>query len=292
METRENILNELREISPVIARINKVNVFTVPAGYFDSICETVSACLREEGQIVSVFQDASALPSGYFEKLVGSILNRIKAQQTAADEIKAVSPLLHAVRNKNVFKVPQGYFEQLNQAIVDRINNLSAKEELQLLSPLLYDVQHKNVFEVPADYFNNLTGAIKGGHPEKAKLVNMRSRFIKYAAAAAMVGAIAFGLYKYTDKPSNFSKDSRVASIDASIQKGRKMNDKQFEEALKNLSAADVTSYLADHGDITDLATLGNTIDETLLPSQEDYLLDDKTLDNYLDRIETTTLNN
>ncbi|MEO6723250.1 MAG: hypothetical protein ABIN67_22985 [Ferruginibacter sp.] len=291
METSVHILKELQDISPLVASIGRVNIFTVPAGYFDSISETVIACLREESRILSASGDTSSLPEGYFENLAGTILDRIKAQQTTGDEIKDLSPLLYAIQNKNVFEVPVGYFEHLSQAIFDRINIVSSKEELQELSPLLYGIQVKNVFEAPVGYFDGLADTIISTvQPRPAKVVNMRSRFAKYAAAAAMIGVILFGVYKYSDKPAD--SQGIVASLDASIQKGTKMDDNQFNEALKNLSETDITNYLEDNGDITDIATLGSTIDETLLPSQEDYLLDEKTLDNYLDRIETTTLNN
>jgi hypothetical protein len=291
METSAHILEELKGISPLVAGIDKVNVFTVPAGYFESISETVIACLREEGKILSAPRDTSSLPAGYFENLAGSILDRIKAQQTAVNEIQDLSPLLYSIRNKNVFEVPQGYFEHLSQAILDRINMVSSKEELQELSPLLYNIQHENVFEAPAGYFDDLADVIGSKVQSKpARVVNMRSRLAKYAAAAAMIGAIAFGVYKYSDKPA--PQNGNVASLDASIQKGTRMDDKQFDEALKSLSETDITNYLEDYGDITDLATLGSSVDESLLPSQDDYLLDEKTLDNYLERIETTTLKN
>ena len=35
METRTDILNELKLLSPTIAALEKVNVFTVPGGYFE-----------------------------------------------------------------------------------------------------------------------------------------------------------------------------------------------------------------------------------------------------------------
>jgi hypothetical protein len=70
------------------------------------------------------------------------------------------------------------------------------------------------------------------------------------------------------------------------------MNDSQFEQALKNLSYVEVTDYLENHGDISDIAILGNTVEDNLLPSQEDYLLDDKALDKYINSIEIPTSKN
>jgi hypothetical protein len=83
-----------------------------------------------------------------------------------------------------------------------------------------------------------------------------------------------------------------VAALDASIEKGAKMNDTQFEQALKSLSDLDITNYLENNGDITDIAILGNNVDEDLLPNQEDYLLDDKALDKYINSLEISTSKN
>ena len=292
METRLDILNELKQISSFLVGMDKVNVFTVPPGYFESICETVMACLREESLRFSKSEDTLSLPSGYFDNLANNILNRIKAQGNALEEIKGLSSLLYSIQKINVFDVPGGYFEQLDKAILDRITIISSSEELRGLSSILYDIQGKNVFEVPENYFNGLAGTIKDKVRPTARVVNMRSRLAKYASAAVIVGAIAFGLYKYTDKPAAPSTNkATVATLDPAIEKGRTMNDQQFAEALKNLSNVDIIHYLENHGDINDIATLGSNLDEASLPSQEEYLLDTNTLDNFLDRIESTAKN-
>jgi hypothetical protein len=85
---------------------------------------------------------------------------------------------------------------------------------------------------------------------------------------------------------------SNVAVLDASIEKGRTMDEKQFNETLENLSEADIAKYLENNGDISDLAALGNNIESNNLPKVEDYLLDETTLENYLKEIENTSTNN
>ena len=120
----------------------------------------------------------------------------------------------------------------------------------------------------------------------------LRSRIIRYASAAILVGAITFGIIKFSDKPATSSVEQNIAVLDPSIEKGRQMNDTEFNQALENLTTTDITNYLEKNGDITDVAALGNNLDEKDLPSQDDYLMDEKTLENYLDKIDLTTLNN
>ena len=70
------------------------------------------------------------------------------------------------------------------------------------------------------------------------------------------------------------------------------MNDTQFNDALNNLSQDDIANYLEKNGNDDDVAALSSSIDENTLPSQDDYLSDDKTLDNYLNDINNTNQTN
>ncbi len=338
MEKTTDILNELKSISPLIAEINKVNVFTVPHGYFSSIGTTVLACVFKEHELnsLSYNNQSSDVPEGYFDRLADSILQKIKTAETANDEIRNLSPLLYQIQKNNVFEIPEGYFNSLNETIINKIKTASyeaapmelppflsgiqkknvfetpagyfenldeiiigrlktatSKEELKVLSPLLFGIGNKEILEVPAGYFVALTDSIlKKVHPQKAKVVVMhkRSLFIKYAVGAMMTGVLALGFYKYFDQRSIVrNPDQHVATLDASIEKGKNMNDLQFNEALQNLTEADIAKYLEKNGDITDVAVLKNNLDETSLPSQEDYLLDESTLEQYLKEIEQST---
>jgi hypothetical protein len=300
METKTDILKELAEISPVVARMEKVNVFKVPYGYFDSISETVMACLGEENiSLHSTGRFSSTdVPAGYFDNLAGSILDKIKAGQSASEEISNLSPLLSGLQNKQVFETPAGYFENLNNRIIDKINADQSEEATSELSPLLQSLKSRQVFEVPEGYFNGLADTIvKKVHAPSAKIVVMRKRssfIIKYAAAAMMTGVLALGLYKYLDKPAAVIgvESSAVASLDTTIEKGKNMSEQQFNETLASLNQTDIAKYLEKNGDITDVALLGNNVEESKLPNPEEYLLDEATLDNYLKELEKTTNNN
>jgi hypothetical protein len=237
MKPGAEILNELQELNSILSRIEKVNLFTVPQGYF----ETLSAIIllnskKEVGQNV---------PEGYFDQLAGNILSKIKAQQ-----------------------------------------QLSPADELRQLSPMLYSIQGSNVFEVPAAYFNNIADAVINQlHPE-ATVVKMswRSSFVKYAAAAVVVSFITLSIFKFANKSSSPDKQNNIAAVvlDPSIQKGKMMNDQQFNEALNNLSADDIAGYLEKNGNESDIAELSINIDDNSLPKQDDYLVDKTALEKFL----------
>jgi len=343
METKTDIFNELSAISPLIAGIKKVNIFTVPDGYFDSISTTVLACLHNEDEIFNTAENAplAGVPAGYFDQLADVILGKIKTGENALDEIRNLSPLLYGLQNKNPFEVPRDYFDQLSASVLDKVNaGENALEEIRTLSPLLYNIQNKNVFEVPEGYFAGLDTAVtdkiqiksskeelkeispllygipnkdvfevpaayfdglannilKKVSPPTAKVVVMHKRgFIKYAIAAVLAGATALGIYKSIDQPAGVNVENHPAlatTLDASIEKGKSMNDQQFNEALANLNDADIAKYLENNGDVADVAALNNNLEDVKLPSQDDYLIDESTLENYLKEIEKTTVNN
>jgi hypothetical protein len=294
METKNDILDELAALSPRLAGAEKVNVFTVPPHYFDTISDTVLACIKVTQPGVRE-QAQQSVPEGYFDNLAANILQRIKSEELSAGEIASLSPLLHSLKEKNVFEVPVGYFENTAARVLDMMKTETPQQELNRISPLLSDLQPRLVFTVPTGYFEGLPAAVLNSLKGRTGIViRMQGRnvFTRYAVAALMIGVLAFGVFKYTGKQPGDTSQPAIAAMDASIEKGRKMDDKQFNEALTNLTTADITSYLEVNGDITDIAALGSKLDETELPSQVDYLLDEKTLENYLKQIELTPLNN
>ena len=120
MQTNKEILNELREISPILAEIPKVNIQTVPAGYFDNlevrIC--INSLLHQNETREYFKEEKPGVPPGYFENLSDSILSKIKEKESTESE--EVFPLLDSLKNKNVFKVPEGYFDNLSECVIER----------------------------------------------------------------------------------------------------------------------------------------------------------------------------
>ena len=81
MKSRIDILNELNELSPVIAQVGNANVFTVPAGYFEKLGDDILMLVKKghnelPGGLST--QVSLQVPQGYFESLADNILNNIK----------------------------------------------------------------------------------------------------------------------------------------------------------------------------------------------------------------------
>jgi hypothetical protein len=247
MENRIDILNELQALSPAIAALEKVNVFTVPDGYFEYLSADVLTGIHAEYGLDSTAANNSSaeVPVGYFESLAGSVLAKIKAQdnEDAVTEIRALSPMLYSIQNENVFTVPKGYFENLSVDILDRV----------IARPKVVTMQRRS------------------------------SVFVKYAVAAAFTGVMALGIFKFTgaDKP---------AALPAYVTAGLKVQD--VDQELAKISDDDIVKYLEASGTDVKTAMVANSIDENELPAQEDYLLDEKALDKYLNSINVNDLKN
>jgi hypothetical protein len=280
MEISNNILNELKELSPIVAAIQKVNVFTVPNGYFERLEEDILMGVREGGNsLLNPVTTPSPLqvPQGYFDSLADNIFNKIKVGESAAAELKTISPTLYNIQNKNVFTVPQGYFKSLHSVIVNNINKEeTAATELKDLSPALYSIRNKNVYTLSGNYFETLSGKILDKiQPQQAKLVTMRKRaatILKYAAAAVFTGVMALGAYKFInteDKP--FPLDYSVimkTNVDGELAT---ISDEEIVNFLTNdgvdVDAAVAVTQMedkADAGEMNDNKTESNEIDELL----------------------------
>jgi hypothetical protein len=241
MNNRIDIINELREISPLLGGMEKVNVFTVPAGYFEQMAGNMLTLVKQEENSLLLAHKQQPLmdvPAGYFDSLADNILNKIKQQEAVE-----AYPLLNSISKDNVYTVPQGYFESVSAAILNKVNK------------------------------------------PQAKVVGMGSKtgWFKYAAAAVFVGAVMFGAYKFTGGGVKESLPDYVIA-------GQKIQNVEAE--LEKMADEDIIKYLQAEGSDVEASLVATAIDEKELPSQEDYLLDEKTLDNFLENVDLNDFKN
>ncbi len=119
MDTKKNILDELLEVSPLLATIGNHNVYTVPDGYFirlpNEITEQVNAEYLFQTNISTPFN----VPAGYFDGLANNILLKIKTGtgNEVFAELKEIAPLLTTIDKRNVYTVPPSYFENFSPQV-------------------------------------------------------------------------------------------------------------------------------------------------------------------------------
>ncbi|MBL7728574.1 MAG: hypothetical protein JNM68_12845 [Dinghuibacter sp.] len=209
MNRNLHILNELREISPELAHLPHQAPFEVPQGYFEHLAADILLAInRENGAAATGF----SVPEGYFDGLAASIMGRVKAENAtgAQEEIQALSPVLAGINRTMPFTVPRSYFDQLPEQVLN--------EE-------------------------------KG-----AKLVSMQStgggrviaRWVKYAAAACVVGLLAFGATRFLNKKTTENGNGSLANTHPIEQ----IKNFDLDAELEKLSDTDLSNYLCATGDI------------------------------------------
>ena len=290
MENRKNIINELKELSPVLAQSNPITPYEVPQGYFESLPEAILTQVqtREASPVLPASKQIPySVPTGYFENLADAILNRVKAEKasTAKEEIESLSAVLGKLNKANPYTLPAGYFDELATNITDGAKAIElVNEELENLSPLMIGLKNKNVYEAPEGYFDSLAYTIlaKAKQQQPARVVSMNfGRKIMRYAAAAVVAAVVFGAGWFI-----INTDGPVKPIDETIAK-------ELNEKIDKVSDDELVKFFEDDNagiDDNTIAAIQST--EIDAADMKDMLADisDEELQQYLE--ERTPVNN
>lgn len=284
MSNRTEILNELKEISQVVANINLVNVFSVPEGYFESLPEIISAGLEHSSPLLDKIsrQMPNDIPQGYFDTLADTILAQVREQ----------TGVISFDSNRSMPNdIPQNYFENLAGNILSKAkheNNQSAKEEIEMLSFTLAGISRQMPNDLPVGYFEFFAENVQEKIGKKeAKVVSMFSQktWLRYAVAAVFVGVITVSsMMIFKNKPIDvpIAKNNQE-QIETPVQQDE--DTKQFA----NVSDDELQKY-AD-GDVkqeeTSVAVLAATLSSDNL---EDILkqLPDEALQPYAEALNST----
>ena len=271
MQKSSTILNELREISQVVADLPTRVPFVVPDGYFEQLPDKLAVIAKSADPDSATLNEISRslpypVPEGYFDNLAGNILNRINTDSLAPEqEISLLSPLLSKLEKKSPFTVPEGYFQETPSNIVARVKALDfVNSELEIDSSELLALKDRQVFTVPDGYFEALPAEILGKVKPGGKLVTgiFRRQVIRFAAAAAIIGVIAIGLLVFNrNSETNLATTTVATELDSSIKQISdaalinylENNDVAIPEpangSVVNMQQADLKEMLADVSD-------------------------------------------
>lgn len=252
MEKSTEILNELLAISPALAKVEKVNVFTVPEGYFIGLDEKIATTIFLQQDKKTAFQK---VPEGYFDSLSDKILSKIKTEeQSAKEEIRSISLALHYLKEENVFDIPEGYFDDLSSEILNKIKESDTK-------------------------------VVSINSPQKWW------KYAAAAVVAGIITIFSFQLFttKHADSNQAIVNSERVPEY---IQlAGQYKTAKEINQGIASLSDEEIAKYLEKNTTILDDETLIKNTDTKELPAPDDYLIDDNALNNYLQKINASAVN-
>lgn len=246
MNAREIILQELSAISKQIAAIPKVNVFSIPENYFNTLSTSILHKIQNDTLFAMGNKQLNVgeVPEGYFEGLAGQIMNKINAGENPVEkETREFSVTVAEIGNRNIFSVPEGYFQSLGEVINLRI-------------------------------------------PKPAKVVSMKksSSFFNYAAAAVITGILGLSVFSVFNNKENL--DNNIGQLPVIMTKaGEIIKNKTFDIELNNISDKEIEQYLIQNGQDVNAALVASVIDENNLPGTDEYLTDENTLDEFLNKL-------
>jgi hypothetical protein len=244
VKNENEILNELRQISPLVADLSRENLLKVPENYFEQLADQVMlriTSLQTDETIPSSLNtidkniQLSAPPVGYFESFAEKMLKHVKAETSNSvdEELAGLSPFLSTIKREMPFSVPQNYFEELSDNALQSAKAIDfVNDEAENIPALLKGLKDKNVYTTPLGYFENFSDSVLSkikNEPKKAKVISIGSRktWLRVAAAAIVVGLISTIGYYTLNKNSQPAVSDPLAALS-------KVSDDEMNNYLQN----------------------------------------------------------
>jgi len=244
VKNENEIPNELRQISPLVADLSRENLLKVPENYFEQFAslvmlrikslhtdEAISSSLHTIDKNIQLSQP----PVGYFESFAEKMLKRVKAKTSNSvdEELANLSPFLSTIKREMPFSVPQNYFEELPDNVLQSAKAIDfVNDEAENIPALLKGLKDKNVYTTPLGYFENFSDSVLSkikDEPKKAKVISIGSRktWLRVAAAAIVVGIISTVSYYTLNKNPQPAVSDPIAALS-------KVSDDEMNSYLQN----------------------------------------------------------
>ncbi|ULQ56346.1 hypothetical protein KJS94_16980 [Flavihumibacter rivuli] len=267
MNQAEQIQQELEMISKLVAQQPRQLPYSVPEGYFDAFPLQMIGHLRQDGNAVASGNSPKAVndapfsvPEGYFDNLATNILSRIRTMEAGQEE--QLPPALENIGKTNPYQVPDDYFDSLPDTIVEGAKAIEVvNEELENLSPLLQSLKNKPTYQVPDGYFGKLPSQLIDKIKPAGKVISFTNRWLRYAAAAILTGALAISGWWYTNKDN---QSGALAEVSATHQ---------VEKEISQLSEEAIQEFIDPQADLLQENTIASSV--KLNESDVHYLLED-----------------
>lgn len=250
MKKNDEIAAELNALRANFGRAATTDsTFHVPDGYFRHFPDQITGIIRAMNAETSFDAGASKegpfeLPSGYFDQLSGTIMQKISAMETIAND--TAGPWNDTGKH-NPYSLPENYFVQFEQRLMNTLfrEETAVAEEIETLSPLLADLREEQPFAVPKGYFNSETLVQRAQQSETKVIEHPAVRSIKWArwaAAAAVIGIFLTGGLHFLNPSSG-------------------LNSRQsFERSLAQIPDARIKEWLISNMDEADINNLGSSV--------------------------------
>ncbi|MCU0321527.1 MAG: hypothetical protein MUE72_03875 [Chitinophagaceae bacterium] len=159
-----HIIQELQEISPVVANLNNYNAYTVPPDYFNNLASEILQQIRTNELLEQAKGNPFIAPNGYFTTFASTLAEKMQEPKNycteVENELNEVAPILNTIDKNNIYSIPSNYF-------IDSANTIKLSKEAKVI-----------------------------GLPQVTK-------WFKYAVAAIFIGVLAVGIIYFISPNTN-----------------------------------------------------------------------------------------
>ncbi len=229
MKSRETILDELKQISPLLAGIDPVNPYSVPYLYFEEL----------EGKVKKAISES--------ENFSGNKSQGDSFLNPAKDELPG---FLNDLKAGNSMTVPAGYFDSFASSVLQKIKEEEANAEklnpepVFELKPVPRNRDLNELKSVPQnpEVVSEETSTRKSDSETVGKVIKMAPRrkvYFQWAAAAVTIGIIALAVFLYNGNRQPANSVAATTEIeDFSIETLESFVDGQTVDLIPTVAAA------------------------------------------------------
>lgn len=222
----------------------------------------------------------------------------MKRNEEIMQELSSISPLVADIPIRSTLSVPDDYFDVVSSQtlllIAGRSNTFTIPENyfndlpLQIVQKSASFTGQQMPYQLPDNYFDTVGVQIMDKLKQEQKDRTIIRLFTRWSIAAALTGLLGWGLISIYQ--SSFQENRLPAEL---AEAHKIMQQQSFEKELDLLDETTVVNYLNQTGHDLESALVASFTDEyNNLPNAEDYMLDESTLNNYLDKANIFEFNN
>lgn len=227
--------------------------------------------------------------------LKGVLRAEMKTTNEILVELQQLYPKLAEVPGTPVYRVPEGYFETLSDRILAGIKEQDVQQEFTEEAsayPMLASLKDKATYQAPAGYFEQVNDkvSLRVQEDAPAKVISIgHRRWWRYAAAAVVAIAItvaSFQIFNGGESTTPLTAGVENNQLPKAVQESLKYKSPEaFREGVASLNDDEIVGYLEDYGSILDNDLLIRNTEVHEMPDVFDYLINENTLEDYLQKI-------
>jgi len=183
---------------------------------------------------------------------------------------------------ENNYSMPNNYFTELPDAIVEKVKDIDTDTEAELEFSTFTQGEKNTNKVVPINYFNSLPSLIldKINKKNLPAAINRKKKMVSFAIAATCITLL--GLILFFSKKDNFIQSRNGLSNSNLSKMNNVRNALTVENNLENINDEEIVLFLKENGHDINAAVIASLTDDILLPGMNDYFCDQITLNKYL----------